>query len=147
MRKSINLLLLIIILLSSCSIMNQEPEIRELNLTFTGDDCIYEGPDEIKAGPVSLAFYNENDSISAMNFMRHKGGESIQDMIDYLGAAPSTKHHPDWTDDFTYYTWKKITSGTSITFDFELEPGIYSMVCAQILPYGVWFGTGLIVQE
>lgn len=27
--------------------------------------------------------------------MRHTGDETIQDMIDYIGEEPTTKHHPN----------------------------------------------------
>jgi hypothetical protein len=34
-----------------------------------------------------------------------------------------------------------------VNWEGNLEPGTYTMICANTTPFGVWFGTGLIVED
>ena len=117
-----------------------------LELTFYGDSCSYHGPTLFKAGPVTLRFFNESEVSAAANLVRHTGDETIQDMKDTFVEEPSTAHHPAWTTEIKG-VWKVIEAGESHTWEGILEPGIHTMVCARITPLGVWFGTGLTVEE
>lgn len=117
----------------------------EMHLTFDGESCTFEGPTYLKAGPATLHFHNDSEIMAAVNLMRHKGDETIQDAIEYIGEEPFTGHAASWTEDLG--TWQAILAGERLTWEGELEPGIHHMVCAGIQPYGVWFGTGLVVVE
>lgn len=117
-----------------------------LELTFYGDSCSYQGPTLFKAGPVTLRFFNESEGLAAVNLVRHTGDETIQDMMDTFVEEPSTAHHPAWTAEIKG-VWKVIDAGESHTWEGALEPGIHTMVCARIKPFGVWFGTGLTVED
>jgi hypothetical protein len=115
-------------------------------LTFDGENCTYEGLTELAAGPVVLVFHNESDGrAAAVNLVRHTGNETIQDMIDYIGEEPSTGHHPLWTEELG--TWQGVIPGKTHLWYGDLEPGTYTMVCAFTSPLGVWFGTGLTIEE
>lgn len=81
-----------------------------------------------------------------MNLVRHTGDETIQDVIDIIGEEPSKAHAPSWTVDIQG-VWKWVSAGESHTWEGVLEPGIHHMVCARFTPYGVWFGTGLTVED
>lgn len=115
-----------------------------LSVTYGVEDCVYEGPTLLKAGPATVRFHNDGDMRAAMNFMRHDDGKSIQDMIDYLGEEPSSRHAPSWVQDLG--TWEFIGVGNDLKWKFDLEPGVYTMVCQRATGY-VWFGTGLTVVE
>ena len=117
-----------------------------LELTFDGESCTYAGPTIITTGPVLLLFLNKSEGTAAANLVRHKGDETIRDMIDFIGEEPSTKHHPSWTVEIRG-VYRSVKSGASHVWEGDLEPGIYSMVCARLVPLGVWFGTGLTVEE
>lgn len=132
-----------------CVNYNAPPKVgienRVLRLTFDGESCSYEGPTVLKAGPITLIFFNESKGTAAVNLVVHTGDETIQDAIDYIGEEPTTKHHPYWTRELG--TWKGVLPGERLTWEGDLEPGIYHMVCARFTPFGVWFGTGLTVED
>ena len=116
-----------------------------MKLLFDGEkNCVYNGPANLNTGPVTLIFLNESESLAAVNVMRHTGDETIQDMIDYLGEEPSTKHHPQWSEEVG--TWKIISSGKNHIWKGTLEPGIHTMVCASP-KFGGWYGGGFTVEE
>ena len=117
-----------------------------IQLTFDGESCTYEGPTSLKAGPVTLLFLNESEGFAAVDLLKHNGDQTIQDMIDYFGEEPSTKHHPSWSTEFLD-VWGYIEAGKSRTWRGGLESGIHTIVCVKQIPNGVWFGTGLTVEE
>ena len=144
-KNSYGLLLIVALLMTACGSGDKAVSDGELLLTFDGDSCTYEGPKFLKAGPVTLNFFNESEGGAAVNLVRHTGDETIQDMIDTFVEEPSTGHAPSWTSEVG--TWHPIRAGESYTWEGALEPGIHSMVCARIGPLGVWFGTGLTVVD
>jgi len=119
-------------------------EMGFLCLTFDGESCTYEGSTTLKAGPAVLVFFNDSEELAAVNFVRHTGDETIQDAIDHIGEEPSSKHHPSWSTELG--TWKPLEGGKSLRWEGDLVPGIHHMVCASF-KQGVWFGTGLTVEE
>lgn len=127
-------------------------EAVSLNLRFDGENCTYDGPNELKAGPVTLDFHNEIEATdievwASANLLRHVGNETIQDMIDYIGPEPTTKHHPSWSQEILG-VWHSTPTGESFHWEGELEPGVHTMVCARLnLIPGAWFGSGLNVVE
>ncbi len=126
--------------------MNAQRETPTLDLTFYGDSCSYHGPTLFKAGTVKLRFFNKSVGSAAANLVRHTGNETIQDMKDTFVEEPSTAHHPAWTTVINGF-WKVIDAGESHTWEGTLEPGIHTLVCARIMPFGVWFGAGLTVED
>jgi hypothetical protein len=144
----LSLLVFCLIIFSSCTSGGGGTwvdEVRTLNLTFDGENCTYEGPTELAAGPVELFFHNQSDKMAAVNFLKHLEGKTIQDVIDYIGEEPSNKHAPSWTQELG--TWTGVNSGDTHHWEGELEPGIYHMICARSYPFAVWFGTGLTVGK
>jgi hypothetical protein len=119
--------------------------VRTLELTFQGDSCSYAGPTELLPGPVELIFNNNGEGFAAVNFLELLEGKTIQDLIEYNGEEPSTKHAPSWSQELG--TWKLIQSGEQHKWAGELEEGNYFMVCANMSPFGVWLGTGLTVTN
>jgi hypothetical protein len=111
---------------------------------FDGENCMYMGPSIQEKGPVTLLFINNGDWPARVNLVRHKGEESIQNMIDYMGPEPSTNHAPDWA--VSLGPWKAVGSGKRHTSEELLEPGIHTMVCADPR-YGMWLGGGFTVEE
>jgi hypothetical protein len=127
-----------------------------LRLTFDGGNCTYEGPTDLKAGPVTIDFVNRMEEpavdkwrlVFKVNLMRHTGDETAQDMVDYLGPDPSTKHQPSWVSNPLPAPWDHpVLPGQTVNWEGNLEPGTYTMICAYLDPFGVWFGTGLTVED
>jgi hypothetical protein len=139
-------LLILALLLTACADSDQPIEDGVLRLTFDGESCIYEGPTLLKAGPVTLHFYNDSDEEAAMDFVRHTGDKTIQDAIEYIGDEPSTVIRAPWARTLGV-NYKRVPAGESFSWDMDLEAGIHTMVCIRAVNRGVWFGTGLIVED
>ncbi|MBW2248959.1 MAG: hypothetical protein JRF62_17630 [Deltaproteobacteria bacterium] len=122
----------------------EEVEGNCILLIFDGENCMYKGPAIQEEGPVTLLFINNGDYLARVNLMRHQGEETIQDMIDYLGEEPSTKHTPTWAA--ALGPWVPVRSGERHTSEEILKPGIHTMVCADGR-YGWWLGGGFTVEE
>ena len=133
------------LLLAACASGDDGIDDGVLRLTFDGESCIYEGPTTLKAGPVTLLFFNESETTAYAGVVKHTGDKTIQDMIDYTGEEPSSKHAPSWTQ--VIYAYVNVLAGESSTWEGVLESGIHTIVCIRILPHGAWFGTGLTVED
>jgi hypothetical protein len=133
------------LLLTACASGDDDIEDGVLHLTFDGESCTYRGSTTLKAGPVTLLFFNESEGRGAVDLVRHAGDETIQDALDYFGEEPSTSLRPTWARGLG--TFRDIPAGESYTWEGVLEPGIHHMVCVRWTPYGVWFGTGLMVED
>jgi hypothetical protein len=120
-----------------------------LYLYFDGENCVYEGPSEIKSGPVTFIYFNDKDESegsSYVNMVRHTGDKTIQDMIDYIGEEPDTKHHPGWSIEIAG-VFRSVRFGESHTWEGVLEPGVHTMICADVSPLGVYYGGGFTVED
>ena len=124
-----------------------------LELTFDGESCIYEGPTDLKPGPVTIIFHNESDDWAGTNLMRLLGDKTLEDLIYYhgLGDEPGTHHaNKDWTIT-SPGIWKEIRAGESHFWEGALEPGIHAWLCVRTLawpePLGVYFGTGWTIEK
>jgi hypothetical protein len=116
-----------------------------LELTFDGESCDYEGPTGIKTGTVKLLFFNKSEGSATVNLLRHTGDETLQDVIEYIGEEPTTKHHPDWTEEVG--TWWRVAPEETYIWEGSLEPDLYHMICVRYSPLGGWFGGGFTVTD
>ena len=146
-------LLIVALLMAACGTGDIPVSDGELLLTFNGDSCTYEGPTRLKAGPVTLVFFNESEGAAGVYLVRHTGEETIQDAIDYIGEEPSSQSYhlvkgdtPTWVSP-VQNLWRPVSSGESNTWEGDLEQGIYHMICESSGPSATWFGTGLTVVD
>ena len=121
-----------------------------LELSFDGESCTYEGPTDLKPGPVTIILLNESDGWASTNLMKLLGDKTLQDVSHYFSPEPSDKHAPSWT--FSYPgVWKDIEAGESHFWEGVLEPGIHALFCVRHPPHpehlGVWLGSGLTVGD
>jgi hypothetical protein len=117
-----------------------------LEIIFYGDSCNFQGPTTLKPGTYKLIFINNCNKISSANLVRHDEGYSHQDMTNLFVDGYSEGHHPNWTTE-VQGIWNPVTSGKSHTWTGNLHEGLYTLVCAKISPFGVWYGAGLTVIE
>jgi hypothetical protein len=66
-------------------------------------------------------------------------------VIDYIGEEPTARHHPSWSEELG--TWRGVPAGEIHTSEGVLEPGVYTMVCADISLMLAWSGAGLIGED
>ena len=111
---------------------------NKMHLTFDGGSCVYEGATELAAGPTTLTFINASEEFAFFEIGSIPGDETAQDLIDNIGEEPSSKYHPDWTEEVAY---KFIRSGETFVWEGELEPAIHNVVCGMSRPNRVWLGS------
>jgi hypothetical protein len=129
-RRAFTVLFVLALAMAACGDGDQPVSDASMQLTFDGDACTYEGPTPLRAGPAALVFRNTSDGRAGVNLLRHRGDETIQDAIDYLGEQPSSKHGDSWMEEVG--TWRGTLPGESHTWEGNLKPGSHSMVCASI---------------
>jgi hypothetical protein len=83
----------------------------EIELTFDGDHCAYEGATDLAAGPTTLTFVNASDDFAFFHLTRNTGDETAQDVIDYIGEEPSSNMAPPWSSDVVPEAYDYIRSG------------------------------------
>jgi hypothetical protein len=122
-----------------------------LDVTFTGEECIFEGPTDFPAAePVEIVFVNESEEWVTTGLYRFLGDETFQDFLDYMGPGPATPYPPPWVD-FSYVTRPMSGPKTKTTWKGNLEPARYYLLCqitdspSQTTFY--WYGAQLTVEE
>jgi hypothetical protein len=91
-------------------------------------------------------FNTSDDDLLNANLVELLDGNTIADIVANIGPEPSTGHAPSWTREMG--TWNSLAwAGQTNSWERDLEPGTYAMVCARAEPFGVWFGAGLSVEE
>ena len=115
-----------------------------LLLTFDGENCTYEGPPELKAGPVTLVFRNESELPTKRHLNRLIGDATAQDWSDFLGEDPTRDDWPTWAlnvaRDWAY-------PGQSHIWEGVLMPGIHTLSCGTDPPRDSWYGDTFRVEE
>ena len=81
-----------------------------LELTFDGETCKYEGPNELDPEPVTVIFHNIGEGWAAANIIRLLENKTLDDLTHYIGEEPSTQHQPLWSEHYPGI-WKEIQSG------------------------------------
>jgi hypothetical protein len=119
-----------------------------LVLTFDGESCTYQGPTELRAGPVTLVFRNESDVVAASKLLRLWGDKTSQDLIEYYGEGPFTHSAPPWSATVLPGIREPIGVGGSHRWEGTLEPGIHGWVCGGFMPdFTGWLGAAFTVEE
>ena len=166
-------LILVILTLTSCSTPKQQPTATSadtpvpttvrpthtpqpascaevegtcMELSFDGESCTYIGPSDLKPGSVTILFINDSEANASMNLVRHKEGKTIEDMLETFVDGYAESHHPSWTEEIRG-VFRNIPSGRRHIWEGDLKSGIHTLVCARLSPLGVWFGTGLTVED
>jgi hypothetical protein len=117
-----------------------------LELSWDGENCTYAGLDDFKSGPIKFFYFNESEASAYVNMQRHTGDKTIQDMIDYIGEEPDRKPIPGWATDVPGI-FTNVSSGEIFSWNGVLEPGIHTMICATVMPLGVYYGDGFTVEN
>ncbi len=134
-----------LLLLAACSTEVADSDSRVVQLTFDGEQCIYEGPSVLSAGEgqVEVVFHNESSEASFFKFGRLDEGRTTQEIIDRIADDP-TAHAPSWW----FGVWgqdRMAANSSSIPVMRTVAPGLHNLVCGAELPLHVYFGGELTV--
>ena len=111
-------------------------------LTFTGSDCVYAGPEEVTAGVVSVELVNDSDGSANVFVGLLEEGRTVQDVSDDIGVV-SGNVVPAWITDMG--TQVPASAGETIRWESSLAAGQYVTTCTQSAD--VWFGGGFTVVD
>ncbi len=134
-----------LLLLAACgSTEVADSDSRVVQLTFDGEQCIYEGPSVLSAGEgqVEVVFHNESSEASFFWFGRLDEGRTTQEMIGYV--AVDATEPPSWTVD----VWSQAridANSSSIPVMRTVAPGLHNLVCGTASPLFGYFGGELTV--
>ena len=112
-------------------------------LTFTGSDCLYEGPEEVTAGVVTVELVNESDGNANVFVGRLDEGETVQDLFDVFGPEPRTGSPEPWVSDMGGQS--PASAGETIRWESSLAAGQYITSCTR--SGNAWFGGGFTVVD
>jgi hypothetical protein len=110
-------------------------------LTFSGSDCVYEGPEEVTAGVVALEFVNDSDGGANVYVGLLDEGKTVQDVIDEAGPEPATASSISGTSDMGKQT--PAGAGETMRWEAGLAAGQYITNCLR--SRDIWFGGGFTV--
>jgi hypothetical protein len=110
-------------------------------LTFSGSDCVYEGPEEVTAGVVALEFVNDSDGGANVYVGLLDEGRTVQDVIDEAGPEPATASSISGTSDMGKQT--PAGAGETMRWEAGLAAGQYITNCLR--SRDIWFGGGFTV--
>ncbi len=74
----------------------------------------------------------------------HTGGETVQDMIDFLREEPSERRRPSWA---RLINVKSAPAGESYIWKGFLEANVYTILCGWNDPHWLWFGGEVTVED
>jgi hypothetical protein len=112
-------------------------------LTFTGSDCVYEGPEEVTAGVVTVELVNDSDGSANVFVGRLDEGKTVQDLIDAFGSEPRTGSPEPWVSDMGGQS--PASAGETIRWESSLAAGQYITSCTR--SGNAWFGGGFTVVD
>jgi hypothetical protein len=120
-------------------------EARSLNLTLeSGPKCIYQGPDALTSGSITISFDNPMKASAWVHFVRLDEGRSIEEFAEWwdtlLGGGL-----PSWTS--LVWRFEEVEPRTTITEQLDIYGGLYGMVCGTVSPDRGYYAAGLTVKE
>jgi len=122
-RSSTSQFLLLGLLLFACS---SAEEAKEPNVTFDGENCIYEGPERMPSGAAVIAFTNLSDRPTVhFHILRLEEDKTWQDVLTL--AEEPILGLPRWMRELG----ARSAPGNPNARQYELEPGLYALLCAQ----------------
>ena len=135
-----------LLLLAACgSTEVADSDSRVVQLTFDGEQCIYEGPSVLSAGEgqVEVVFHNESSEESFFDFGRLDEGRTTQELIDYFAEDPS-RDAPPW-DVGVWVQGRILANSSAIPVMRTVAPGPHHLLCGPASPQFVYFGGELTV--
>ncbi len=130
-----------LLLLAACgSTEVADSDSRVVQLTFDGEQCIYEGPSVLSAGEgqVEVVYHNESSEESFFWLGRLDEGRTTQELIDYNADDPSAGP-PSWTVDVWLQGFMPGNS-SSIPVMRTVLPGLHNRVCGPESTNHHYFG-------
>jgi len=120
-------------------------ELREIDLTFDGEDCTASGPNMIEAGNLVVDLDKQTDGVVVVFLYRLDQGKSWSDLLDHYGPAGTFALPPDWVKGMS----GRDVGGDKYDRQYNLDPGMYGIVCLFMGrdTNGTWPATSIEVKQ
>jgi len=131
--------------------------VQDIEITFDGERCQYEGPEVIVEGQVVVVLNNPTDhEFLHIHLGEFVQGKTWQDLVEYQGGSTLNLGSPLWM----YLALPESVDGDDSgaarggdryfrEWEFSLDPGNYGIVCAADdgNPTGVWLAGPIEVSQ
>lgn len=135
-------LALVALLAAGCS---QGPEDRSLDLTLeVGLECVYQGPDALTSGLITISFDNPMKVPTWVHFVRLAEGRTVEEFEERFDTIPGGGL-PGWST--LIWRFLIVEPETAVTDQLDLDEGLYAMVCGTVSPDRGFFAAGLTVKD
>jgi hypothetical protein len=116
----------------------------KLMVTFDGEECLVEGPDSAPAGIVSFSFDNQSGETARVGLGKLDAGLTAEEVI-----ASYEQGSTDPASGVTIYSGTKgVLAGKTLDeYGIDMEPGVYTVVCAYVSSGAGYMGAGLTISE
>lgn len=104
-------------------------------ITITAKDYVYESPDTVTGGVVTITLVNQGPELHHIQFLHLVDGKKAADLEAYLKAMKPGDHMPAWAHDIAGPNTPVPGGTASLTQD--LAPGEYAIICMIPSPDGV----------
>ena len=137
------LLLCSAFLLASCG---GATEVQDIEITFDGERCRYEGPEATVEGKVVMTLDNPTDhQYVHLHVFTFREGYTWQDHVEYLDGQTIERNSPPFTKSISP-TFLDGDSSNNLfreryyrEWEYSLEPGSYGIICAAHRDVrGIW---------
>ncbi len=144
------LLLCCVFLLASCGAAT---EIQDIEITFDGERCHYDGPEVSAEGQVIIILHNPTDHEHLhLHLFTFAEGYTWQDMVELQGGTTTPGPAPHWAHAISPTSLDGEASTNLFKeryyqeWEFSLDPGSYGILCAAHAdPRGIWLAAPLEV--
>ena len=110
----------------------------EIVVSFDGDECIFEGPEEVETGDQIVKKRNTSDLLGWAYFCRVEEGYFWQDTLDFIGVPGSDSDWPTWCQGFPSSSVVDANSN-EVVHEYKLRyEGEYHVIWYQNEPEGFW---------
>ena len=138
------ILVLLAILNTACAGSEEAVNVDEITVTFEPENCLYDGPEVIRQGELTVIFNNLTDSNGTLRIYKLENGKNWQDFVDHYSEKNIGISFPSWA---TIQSHKPNIEDPRV-MNFSLGPGLYAMQCGEWLEgtFAVWLGSSLEVK-
>jgi hypothetical protein len=116
----------------------------KLMVTFDGEQCLVDGPDTAPAGIVFFGLDNQSGETARIGLGKLDAGLTAEEVI--ASYKPGSTDPPSGAT--IYNGTKGVMAGKTLDeYGIDMEPGVYTVVCAFVSSGAGYMGAGLTISE
>jgi hypothetical protein len=141
-RRNLRAAYFLVVMLLSLGGCKPGENSQDIILTFDGEECRYDGPNEVVEGDRIITFKNITELDVILDVQRLDDGKTMQDLLDYVDEVGQDGPRSTWTSS----PIKSPVPDNPDAWEYSLEEGLHVMICnLNEPPFGFWPGASLQV--